>query len=86
MNRYVRRIFSAYSMALLAAFIYVPWCGQSWEPGVAPVVVYGFFWGPPPVPGYVVSLDAGRLLLEVLSLTVVLAVGTVTVWGKEDCC
>jgi hypothetical protein len=83
MNKYVGRIFLAYSLALLAACTYVPWLGRSWSPDLLPVRAYGFIWLPPQVPGYFFFFDACRLLMEIFSLTAVLAAGAFSVWGRE---
>lgn len=74
MNRYLRRVFLAYLLALLVALVFVPWYGIPQEPwAVAPCIRYSPLWLPPKTIGYHFSFDIGRLFLEIASLSVVMA-------------
>lgn len=84
MNRYLRQVFLAYLLALLAAFTYVPWYGSPREPwAVIPCVHYAPLWRPPQTIGYVFHFDAGRLFLEAVSLSLVFASAAISLWREE---
>lgn len=84
MNRYLQRVFAAYAVAVLAAFLYVPWYGRLQEPGVVQgLILYAPLWQPPATVGYQFYLDYGRIFLEVVSLTLVLLLALVSLWGDD---
>ena len=73
MNRFVRRVFDAYALLLLIAVTLPPWRGENWT-GQGPDAGPFYVWlrAPPSLPGGRFVPDYPRLLLEVLSLTLVL--------------
>ena len=74
MNLPLQRVFDGYAVALLLAVAVPPWRGTSLAgevPGQA--LIYAWIWAPPRMAGWVYVPDFPRLLLEVLSLTLVLA-------------
>lgn len=84
MNRYLRQVVLAYLLALLVAFVYVPWYGRPQEPwAVAPCIRYSPIWHPPRTIGYRFSFDTGRLFLEIVSLSVVMTSAVLSLWGEE---
>jgi hypothetical protein len=85
MNSWIRLVFNVYALLVLLALTYVPWTGQRIVGGVDRFgPLYALLWDPPRVTGWVFALDRGRLLLEVVSLTGVLAVAVAALWGRDD--
>ncbi len=84
MNRHLRRVFVIYAIALLLVMIYVPWYGES-SSGNEDLawLDYRFIWNPPQIAGYRVCIDFGRMFLEVASLSVVMLLGIVWLWGED---
>ncbi|MCP3176476.1 MAG: hypothetical protein AB7F21_06335 [Desulfuromonadales bacterium] len=84
MNEHLRRVLLVYGLALLLVLIYVPWCGPSPVDGEGKVwLQYRFLWDPPQRSGWPLRLDVGRMFLEFVSLTAVMAIGVVWLWGDE---
>ena len=75
MNQATRRVFDSYALLLLLAIALPPWRGtpRFGSTGIGPPV-YAWIWSPPQRLGWEFAPDFTRLLLEVISLTLVLIV------------
>jgi len=75
MNQAIRRVFDSYALCLLLAVSFPPWYGTPLvTAGGGSGPVYAWIWSPPRAPGWIFVPDLPRLLLEILSLTLVLSV------------
>jgi hypothetical protein len=84
MNRHLRQTFLAYLLTLLITLVYVPWYGHPQEPWtLTPCVRYAPAWNPPQTIGYSFSFDTGRLLLEIISLSVVMVSAALSLRGEK---
>lgn len=74
MNRYIRRVFDVYAFLLLLSVLVLPWKGRRLDGlELEGGPLYALLWRPPQAAGWWFVPDAGRLLLEVVSLTLVMA-------------
>ncbi len=81
MNRYVRRVFDTYALLLLIAVALPPWHGETWTGELAASgPIYAWLWAPPCPPGWRFEPDYPRLLLEILSLSLVLVLAMINLW------
>ncbi|MBE0596804.1 MAG: hypothetical protein IH614_06025 [Desulfuromonadales bacterium] len=82
MNRYLQRVVAAYAVVVLGALLYVPWHGPLDGSPLGEVLIrYAPLWLPPHTDTVQFSLDYRRLLLAVISLTQVLLLAVVSLWG-----
>ena len=85
MNRFVRRVFDAYALLVLLAVALPPWRGACWRGTAVPSgQIYAWLWAPPVHPGWSFVPDVPRLFLEILSLSLILAVAVVNLWGPVE--
>ena len=85
MNRFIRRVFDAYALLLLVAVVLPPWRGECWSGTAAPSgPIYAWLWSPPAQAGWSFAPDSPRLFLEVLSLSLILAVAVVDLWDPAE--